>query len=145
MTKTSHQLTGYRRGADLAFGYLATLFAVLGLVQVYLAGSGVFGHDFDSHVFMGRILSALALLVLLLALVARRTKLVVASAFVMTLLAAGATSALASSGWSHEWLGGLHALAGVAAVAIAGSLGSRVFKRSAWVAGNLAPLRFKYN
>lgn len=130
MTKATNQLTGYRRKADIGLVYTAMLFALLGLVQIFLAGAGVFGHDFDMHVTMGRILSAVALLVLVLALVARPSKSAAVGAVVLVILAVGATSALANLGWGSAWLGGLHALSGIVAVIIADRLGRRAFKKS---------------
>lgn len=130
MAKSTNQLTGYRHGADVAFGYLANLFACLGLVQVFLAGLAVFGDGgFDIHTLMGRLLSTLAIIIFILALVARYSKFVVIASILLVLLAAGATSAFASTGWSHEWLGGMHALVGVVSVLMAGVLGGRVFKK----------------
>lgn len=131
MTKSTNQLTGFRKKADVGLVYTAMLFALLGLVQIFLAGAGVFGHDFDMHVTLGRILSVVALLVLVLAVVARPSKSAVVGAVVLVVLAAGATSAFANLGWDSAWLGGLHALSGIVAVIIADSLGRRAFKKAA--------------
>lgn len=131
MDKPTNQLAGYRRKANIGMMYTAMLFAVLGIVQIFLAGAGVFGSDFDMHVTLGRILSAVALLVLVLAVVARPSKAVVVWSVVLVLLAAGATSALANTGWGSAWLGGLHALSGIVAVIIAERLGRPVLKKSA--------------
>ena len=128
--QTINKLTGIRRTADLGAGYLAMLFAGLGLVQVFLAGSGVFGRDFDMHVMLGRILSTVALLVLVLALMARYSKSTIISAIILVILAAGATTFLAGLGWDSKWLGGLHALVGIVSVIMAERMGRRVLKKS---------------
>lgn len=129
--QTANKLTGFRHGADVAACYLAILFATLGLVQIFLAGVGVFGHDFDMHTILGRVLSAIAIIVLILALVARHSRRAIIGAIVLVLLAAGATSAFANLGWDSQWIGGLHALSGIIAVIVADQLGRRVFKKSA--------------
>lgn len=126
---TASQLTGFRRTADLGACYLAVLFSALGLVQVFLAGSGVFGRDFDMHVMLGRVLSTIAILVLVLALTARHSKGAIVGAVALVLLAGVATSVLANLGWDSKWLGGLHALAGITAVIIADQMGRRAFKK----------------
>lgn len=131
MTKpTATKLTGIRHIADLGACYLALTFSVLGLIQIFLAGSGVFGRDFDMHVTLGRILSALAIVILILALTARHSRRAIISAVILVLLAVIATSVLANLGWTSMWLGGLHALAGIVSVLIAEQMGRRVFRKS---------------
>ena len=126
--QTTNTLTGLRRAADQGACYLALLFSVLGLGQIFLAGSGMFGRDFDMHTMLGRVLSTIALLVLVLALVARYSKATIISAVVLAVLIVGATM-LSSMGWDNKWLGGLHALIGIVSVIVAEQMGRRVFKR----------------
>lgn len=124
---TATTLTGIRKMANTGAYYLAMLFALLGIVQIFLAGSGMFGHDFEMHVMVGRILASLAILVLILALVARSSKLAIAGAFGLLLMIVS-TTMLSSMGWDNKWLGGLHALLGITSVILAETLAKRAFK-----------------
>src|SRR4051812_44807883 len=85
-TDTAPAASGARRGADIVFAYLAALLVLGILVQIFLAGFGVFdlhGQDlnndatdsFDAHAALGHILAGVALLMLIAALVARTSKL----------------------------------------------------------------------
>lgn len=130
MNNPTNALAGIRRIAYLGSCYLAMAFAGLGLIQIFLAGSGVFGRDFDMHVVVGRILSGLAILILVMALVARNSKRDVISALIVFLLAGIGTTALANLGSESKWLGGLHALIGLLSVITAEQMGRRVFKSS---------------
>jgi hypothetical protein len=115
-------LTGARRGADIAYGYLSALFVVGVLVQVYLAGIGIWGinaltvgnaSSFAAHRTWGFSLGAVALVLLILALIARQSVRAMIAALVLALLVVVAQSALASAGDSNKWIGGLHALDGM--------------------------------
>lgn len=128
--QTPRKLTGIRRKADLAACYAAMIFSVLGIAQVFLAGSGMFGRDFDMHAMMGRILTTLALAMLIFALVARYSKGAMIGAAVLVALMV-ATTLLSSLGWDYAWLGGLHALLGIISVILAERLGRRVFRKTA--------------
>ena len=64
---------GLRRGADVAYGYLAAFFVLAVLFQVYLAGVGVFGINarkvanatsLDPHRAWGTVLMILAVVLL---------------------------------------------------------------------------------
>ena len=56
------------------YGWLALLWAALVIVQVFLAGLGIFGAEsFDAHKAFGNILHALTALILLLAIAGPRT------------------------------------------------------------------------
>jgi len=115
-------LTGARRGADIAYGYLSALFVVGVLVQVYLAGIGVWGinalkvgdaSSFAAHRSWGFVLEGVAVVLLVLALIARQSVRTMIAALVLALLVVIAQSALASAGDSNQWIGGLHALDGM--------------------------------
>lgn len=115
-------LTGARRAAHVAFGYLTALFAAGVLVQVFLAGAGVFGMtttdaehagSFGLHRAFGNALGITAGVLLLLALVARHSLRVVIGALVLALLTEVAQHGLAAAGSSDRWFGGLHAADGV--------------------------------
>ncbi len=110
-----------RRTTGLAFAYLIGLFSLGVVVQVSLAGAGVFGIDntdvsqatsFDLHRLMGNLLGITAVLLLLIALVARISKRVIAGTFALALLTEVAQHGLAEGGVHHHWLGALHAADG---------------------------------
>jgi len=73
MATDTASLTGWRRGVDRAFVYLMTLFFIAVLVQVFLAGVGVFGDhvakvedasSFDAHRNLGFILGGVLVMTL---------------------------------------------------------------------------------
>ena len=114
--------SGFRRGADVAYGYLVALFVLGVLFQVFLAGVGVFGinarkvanaSSFDPHRAWGSVLMVLAIVLLLVALAAWQSRGTVIGTFVLALLAVVAQNGLAAAGDSNKWLGGLHALDGM--------------------------------
>jgi len=105
--------TGYRRGFDLAFGYLLCAFVVGVLVQIYLAGVGAFGkrgtHAFNPHENLGHALGIAAVVIFVLALVARRSTGTMIWALVLALLTEVAQEGLAHGGHDDKWVGGIHA------------------------------------
>jgi Family of unknown function (DUF6220) len=119
---TVRSRSGLRRGADLAYGYLAAFFVLGVLFQVYLAGVGVFGinarkvadaSSLGPHRAWGSVLMVLALVLLILALVARQSAAVVLSTLLLAVLVIVAQIGLATAGDSNKWLGGAHALDGM--------------------------------
>jgi hypothetical protein len=115
-------MSGASRTADKIFAGLAAITALAVVVQVFLAGVGVFGMDapkaedagsFDLHRGLGEIIGGLTLLMLIAALVARASRRVMWTSIVLFLLAEFAQHGLASGGNSNKWVGGLHALDGV--------------------------------
>jgi Family of unknown function (DUF6220) len=127
-TKTEQQAAtgrprgGLRRGADLAYGYLAAFFVLGVLFQVYLAGVGVFGinarkvanaSSLNPHRAWGSVLMLLAIILLILALAAWRSLAVVLSTLLLAVLVTVAQVGLAAAGDSNKWLGGAHALDGM--------------------------------
>jgi Family of unknown function (DUF6220) len=115
-------LTGWRRNVDRVYGYLAGLFVVAVLVQVFLAGVGVFGDharkvanasSFDPHRALGTVLGFVALLLFLMALVARPSRAAVGGAFLLAVFTLAAQPVLANGGDSNKWVGGLHAFDGM--------------------------------
>jgi hypothetical protein len=123
-------LTGVRRTADTGYAYLSALFFAAVLVQVFLAGMGVFGIDalevdeassFDAHRAWGFVLAGLAGVLLVLALAARESRWTMMGALVLFLLVMFAQSVLASIGESSAWVGGLHALDGMVILLISAS------------------------
>jgi hypothetical protein len=113
---------GLRRGADLAYGYLAAFFVLGVLFQVYLAGVGVFGinarkvanaSSLNPHRAWGSVLMLLAIILLILALIAWQSAAVVLSTLLLAVLVTVAQIGLAAAGDSNKWLGGAHALDGM--------------------------------
>ena len=90
---------------------LAFLFLALALVMLYLAGLGAPGGEgFDAHVTLGRILQVLALILVILAAVARRAALVQSGVLLLLILI---QSALAAIGDDASVLSALHPVVGV--------------------------------
>jgi hypothetical protein len=119
---TSRPRSALRRGADLAYGYLAAFFVLGVLFQVYLAGVGVFGinarkvanaSSLNPHRAWGSVLMLLAIILLILALAAWQSLTVVLSTLLLAVLVTVAQVGLAAAGDSNEWLGGAHALDGM--------------------------------
>lgn len=122
--------TGVRSAADAAFGYLAAAFTAGAIVQVFLAGLGVFGShgagvdtasSLDAHRAWGDVLGIVAV-VLLLAVVARSSRAAIAGALALAVLTEVAQHGLAALGAHHAWAGGLHATDGVLIPVLAGGL-----------------------
>ncbi len=78
-TPATASLSGLRRGAFAGYRWLLLIFLLLGMVQIFLAGFGVFGlHGrevgapgetaFDPHRTLGFALGGMALIILILAL-----------------------------------------------------------------------------
>jgi hypothetical protein len=123
-----------RRGADAGYRWLLLLFLVAGVVQIFLAGLGVFhlhayGLDdpagdsaLDPHRTLGFAMGGIAILILVLALVARPGARQVVLAAVLVLQTAFLQSLLAGLGDDSPVWGGLHALDGVLAIGVAGYL-----------------------
>ncbi|MGH3491996.1 MAG: DUF6220 domain-containing protein [Sciscionella sp.] len=137
-TGTSTSLVGARRVAEVATGYLAAVMTVGVIVQVFLAGMGVFGLDgadvekassLDPHRTLGNVLGIVAILVLLTALAARRSWVVMLTAFVLAVLTEAAQHGLASAGNDHSWAGGLHAADGLLILGLAAWLAVPVWRR----------------
>jgi hypothetical protein len=126
-------LTGVRRGAYIGYQWVLAVFLLLGVVQIFLAGLGVFDLNgkklgaegetaFDPHRMVGFAMSGLSLIILILALIARRSVSSMVLSVVLVLLSAVAQSVLAGLGEDAAFFGGLHALDGLAILGIAGYL-----------------------
>lgn len=120
-TTTAGTLSGARRGADTAFAYLAALLVLALLAQVFLAGFGVFdlhgrsledADSFEAHEVLGHILGAVALVMLILAIVARTSKFAIWGSLALVVFIEVVQTMLAGAGDDHAWVGGLHALDG---------------------------------
>lgn len=130
-TTSTTSLSPGRRRADTVFFWISVLLVLAVVVQFFLAGVGVFGDhakkvsdasSFDPHRANGGVIEGLSLLLLIAALVARVSKRVVWTTFVLALLAIVAQSLLADAGEDHKWVGGLHALDGVIIMGLIGWL-----------------------
>jgi hypothetical protein len=130
-TDSMSQLTSARRGALAAYRWLLLAFLVLGAVQIFLAGLGAFRIDnlgvsgdtaFAPHRAVGFAMGGVALLILVLALIARPGVRAVIGSVLLFLLAVLVQSLLASLADHTVWFGGLHALDGLAILGIAAFL-----------------------
>jgi Mn2+/Fe2+ NRAMP family transporter len=119
-------LSGARRTIDVVYGYLVCAFVLAVLVQIYLAGVGAFGEHkkphsgaFDPHEDLGHYLGIAAVVLLVLALIARASSRTMVLTFVLALLTEVAQEGLASGGRSDKWVGGLHAFDAALILAVA--------------------------
>jgi Mn2+/Fe2+ NRAMP family transporter len=121
-TAKAEDLTGWRRRVDQVYAYLSGLFVLAILVQVFLAGVGVFGDhaakvanasSFDPHRALGTVLGIVAVVLFLVALAARESRRTVVGALLLAVLTLAAQPALANSGDSNKWVGGFHAFDGM--------------------------------
>ena len=125
--------TGLRGIAFRGYRWLLLGFLLLGVAQIFLAGLGVFslqdqglaaGGDsaFAPHRAIGFTMAGIALLILVLAVIARPgTRAIIGSA-VLVLLTSLMQSLLAGLADSHALYGALHALDGLVILGIAGYL-----------------------
>ena len=123
-----------RRGASAGYRWLLLLFLVAGVVQIFLAGLGVFhlhayGLDdpagdaaLDPHRALGFAMAGIAILILVLVLVAWPGGRQVVLVAVLVLQTAVLQSLLAGLGDDSPVWGGLHALDGLLALVVAGYL-----------------------
>ena len=132
-TSKATPLTGPRRVAFIGYQWTLLAFLLFGIVQIFLAGLGVFNLDgqkvgaegetaFDPHRSLGFAMSGVALIVLVLALIARPGARAIILSVVLFLLVFLAQSILAGLGEDTPFFGGLHALNGLAILGIAGFL-----------------------
>jgi hypothetical protein len=121
-------VTGLRRGAFLGYQWLLLAFLVAGATQIFLAGLGVFGlfdtggDTFAPHRALGFAMAGLAVLILVLAMIARPSARAIVGSAVLVLLTALVQSLLAGLGKDHAVYGALHALDGLLILGIAGYL-----------------------
>lgn len=118
------ELGSVRRGIDLAFAVLAALFTFAVLAQVFLAGAGAFAqhtvhHPFAAHEDLGNVLGIAAIVLFVLALVARVNRSTLIGALVLALLTELAQHGLAQAGHHNRWVGGVHAFDGMLILVLA--------------------------
>jgi len=122
-------MSSIQRGAFALYRYLIVLFAAACVVQIFLAGRGVFGirssstpksvnkffddqSSLDPHRALGEVIGILAVVLLLTALVVWRDKRLIGWTFGLAVAAEVLQHAFAVP--THPWVAGLHALTGVA-------------------------------
>jgi Family of unknown function (DUF6220) len=125
-----------RAGAAFpAYHWALGLFVLLGAVQIFFAGLGMFssGGDpgFEPHRLFSTVIAAASFVVFVLAVVARAGARHIAGTAVVLVLSGFAQHLLAFLGSDNAWLGGLHALTGLAIVGVPAWL--------FWTSGRRAP------
>ena len=127
----SPAVTGPRRAAQTGYRWLLVAFLLAGVTQIFLAGLGVFSVEdhgvagdtaFAPHRTLGFTISGLALLILVLALIARPGARAITGSVVLALLTNLMQSLLAGLADSQAVFGALHALDGLLILGIAGYL-----------------------
>lgn len=131
-TPTSAALpAGYRATTGQVMRYLAMAGGTLTVIQFGLAGYGAFSafqhhRGFGPHETLGTIISIFTLLVLIAAAVARPGRSTIIVAAVLFVLAGPVQPILADIGKHHAWVGALHALVGIAILALFGRMSMRL-------------------
>jgi Family of unknown function (DUF6220) len=129
-------MTGVQKGAYAVYRYLIALFASACVVQIFLAGRGVFGvhgsaklddqKSFDPHRALGEIIGLVAILMLLCALVVWRNRALIGYTFALAFMSEILQHALALP--KHPWIAGFHALDGIAILGLAAWLAHRAWR-----------------
>ena len=105
---------GFRRGSLAAFRAIAGLTLLACVVQIVFAGLGAYGASFDAHRVLGGVIQMLAILMLMLALIARPSWSSVGITVLTVLLSTVGQTVLAGLGDDTDaWFGGIHALNGL--------------------------------
>jgi hypothetical protein len=130
-TRSLSDLTSTRRGALIAYRWLLLAFLLAGAAQIFLAGLGVFSitshgastdSAFSAHRSLGFTMAGAAIIILILALIARPGALPLALAGVLVVQTGLLQSLLAGLADNAALYGGLHALDGLLALGITGFL-----------------------
>ena len=130
---TAAPVTGLRRGAFLGFRWVLLTFLLAGVAQIFLAGLGAFrlqdqglaaagDSAFAPHRALGFSMGVIALVILVLAVIARPGARAVAGSAVLVLLTSLMQSLLAGFAEDHVVFGALHALDGLLILSIAAYL-----------------------
>ena len=126
MTETVVGLpAGYRTTFAKVMRMLAMVTGTLAVVQFALAGFGAFGsfshhRNWGPHETLGTSSAILALLTMIAAIVARPGRLPLIAAITLLVVAGPVQPILADAGKDHAWVGALHALGGIAILAMCG-------------------------
>lgn len=130
---TATRGTAFRGAAFLGYRWMLLAFLLAGVAQIFLAGLGVFRLQhhglvtdgdtaFAPHRALGFTMGGIALLILLLAAIARPGARAIALSAVLVLLTSLMQSLLAGLAPNHAIYGGLHAFDGLLILGIAGYL-----------------------
>ena len=130
---TAAPITGLRRGALLGYRWALLAFLLAGVAQIFLAGLGAFrlqdqglaaagDSAFAPHRALGFSMGAIALLILVLAVIARPGARAIAGSAALVLLTSLMQSLLAGFAEDHVVFGALHALDGLLILSIAAYL-----------------------
>jgi hypothetical protein len=119
-------MEGIRNGSYQLYRVLIALIAIACVVQIFLAGRGVFGihgaaslddqKSLDAHRALGNVISVVAVITFLLALLLWNKRLILWT-LVLAVLAAIVQHATALP--KHPWVSGIHPVSGVAILGIA--------------------------
>jgi hypothetical protein len=130
-------VAAHRRGAFRGYQWALLAFLLAGVVQIFLAGQGAFslqnqglastGGDsaFAPHRTLGFAMGGIALLVLVLAVIARAGTAAIVGSAVLVLLTSMMQSLLAGLADNHAVFGALHALDGLLILSTAAYLYAR--------------------
>ena len=129
-------MSGLQRGAFSLYRYLIALFVAACVVQIYLAGRGVFGvhggkklddqSSLDPHRALGEMIGLAAIVMFVCALVVWRNRRLIGETFALAFMAEVLQHALALP--KHPWVAGLHAVDGLAILGLAGMLAHRAWR-----------------
>src|SRR4051812_4077952 len=111
-----------------AYSGLALLWAAAVVVQVFLAGLGIFGESFDPHETLGGILHGLTAIILLLAIAGPRTGRDIGMALALVALVTIQIS-LVDARDSAPGLAALHPVLALADLGLAVHIGMRYIRR----------------
>lgn len=122
-------VSGVRSTALAVLRYGTMLFGTAVIVQIYLAGSGIFAatgpvkdaSSLDAHRTLGNILAGVALLLLIAMIIARPRRAVVWTVIAMFVLT-GVEGVLAQSGSGAPYLGALHPVVAVVIMGLAAAV-----------------------
>jgi hypothetical protein len=136
MTEAATAPTTTRPGPHRAYVVVLTVFLVDGLLQIAFAGFGAFDRDgrtqakgaFDAHVANAGALALLALVIVVLAIVAREGGRAIGLTVGLLVLVSPVQMLLASLGDDAAFWGALHALVGLGTLGLAGFLHGRAIK-----------------
>lgn len=124
---TTAPITGLRRGAFLGYRWTLLVFLLAGVAQIFLAGLGAFrlqdqagagDSAFAPHRALGFSMGVIALVILVLAVIARPGARAITGSAVLVLLTNLMQSLLAGFAEDHVIFGALHALDGLLILSI---------------------------
>jgi heme/copper-type cytochrome/quinol oxidase subunit 1 len=124
-------ITGLRRGAFLGYRWTLLVFLLAGVTQIFLAGLGAFrlqdqvgagDSAFAPHRALGFSMGVFALVILVLAVIARPGARAIVGSAALVLLTSLMQSLLAGFAEDHVVFGALHALDGLLILSIAAYL-----------------------